>query len=154
MAATDITTNKDFDVNPRHVFHSHIKTVAKKIDGALSAGLWTVATHNIIQIPIGWALVGGYIVCTTTAAGATATLQVKISDTETLTGLLPVAALAKGEVFPFRSGAVSAVVGWTNAYAHTAAQTLDIAIATAALTAGVFVVVAELVDIKAITDQF
>jgi hypothetical protein len=95
----------------------------------------TVATHQVRDIAKGNAVVQGYLVVEEdfTSAGL-ATIQVQLGG-DNLTGAVGKANLVAGDVVPFvLNNGTTTQSGAT--YAKAAADTLDIVVGTAALTAG------------------
>lgn len=136
MAATDISA---LDVrSPADLAHQSAVTWTKYtidfLDSALT-GIETVATHNLVVIPIGDALVAGYGVVTTAVVGSSSTVQFAVNG-DVLTGALAEADLAKGDVFSLNANDKEDTAG-VEGFAHTAATTLDVLVGTATLTAGV-----------------
>ena len=102
-----------------------------------------------MTIPVGDAFVGGYVIVTTAfTSGGSATLRFSING-DTLTGLLPKADLAIGDVITLQATDVDGTAG-VEGFAVAAAATLDVAVATAAITAGAIrLVVQTAVDVAA-----
>lgn len=135
---------------------------------AALVALKTVATHNLIEIPAGKALVGCRVLIQTAfTSDGSATVQFKIGS-EVLTAAIPVASLVEGAVinlnFNTWSGAgtvatstcaltSAAPSGGTVSYIKTTADTLDMAVAVAALTAGKFILIPEFIDASAILNR-
>jgi len=137
MAALDISSNKDFDINLDYTFHSPFYYKAKNYDTALDADLLTVAVHTIFDVEVGEAFIGGLIIVQTTfTSGGSATFQIAEAGGDTYTGLVAVANMAAGAVFSFGGLALTATDGIQAAYAHTSATTITAEVATAAFTAG------------------
>lgn len=132
---------------------------------AALVGLKTVAVHNLITIPAGKALVScKVIVQDEFTSDGSATVQFKIGS-EVLTGLIPVASLVAGAVINLNFNVWSGVgtvatstcaltsaspTGGTVSYIKATDDTLDMGVATAALTAGKFILVPEFMDVSAI----
>jgi len=110
----------------------------------------TVATHNLFTIPDGFALAGGSVIVTTsvTSAGA-ATVQFTV-DGDALTGAIGKADLAAGDVVSLEFGATDGTTV-TGAYANGADIQFSMVVGTAALTAGKFTVILDLVHVDAIS---
>lgn len=137
MAAVDISSDKDYDLNLPFVHHSPYLVKAKDFDTSKDADLLTVATHTIFDVEIGEAFVGFQIVVDTTfTSGGSATLTFNEAGGDALTGAIAVANLASGAVFNFGSQAIAATDGFQGLYAKSAATTITATIGTAAFTAG------------------
>jgi len=112
---------------------------------------WTAATtHEIIDIPQGWACIGGYFVVTTTFTGLTS-LQFAIGG-NTMSGAIAAANLVAGDVGEFNVGSVTGTTTVTDAYADGADDTLD-GIIVGTLTAGKMIIIPKLVRIDSALDQ-
>lgn len=150
MAATDIsgivsTSPAPFEFQQPCIFRTY------DIDVTTTAydGIETVATHNLIPIPKGEALVYGmgFVQTAFTSSGnATLTFQV---GSDVLSGAIPKANLAVGDVIKLL-WVESASTESKATYAKTAADTLDWVVGTAALTAGRIILVCGFVNVNAI----
>ena len=148
MAATNISALVSPAKAP-YQFQSVYETVVYDIDVTTSAytGIESVETHNLVPIPVGKALVGGYaVVYTAVTSDGSATVQFTVGS-ETLTGALPKADLAKGDVIRLSVGDKEDTAG-AGTYAHTTADTLDWIVGTAALTAGRVILYLDFVDVS------
>lgn len=169
MAATNATL-VETKVKAPFNFTTLIEMAVHVFDVTVAAlvGLKTVATHNLITIPVGKALVGATVIvqeaCT---SDGSATVQFKIGS-ETLTAAIPVASLGVGAVIKLEFNTYSGtgtvadtaatitaidVSGGTTSYIAATADTLDMAVGTAALTAGKFVLIPEFIDVSAILNR-
>lgn len=115
-------------------------------------GTSTVATHNIVPIPVGEALAFaiGYVETAFTSAGSS-THQFQVGS-DTLTGAIPKANLAAGDVIMIGFDANDDTTSAAK-YAKSAADTLDVAVGTAAVTAGKLYLQCFFVDVNALTGQ-
>lgn len=137
MAATDITTVVTESPGTRE-FEIPERMVAYDIDFTNPdfVGIETVATHKLVTIPIGDALVRGLgVVTTAVLSGGAATLKFNINGDD-ITGLIPKANLAIGDVFDLVLNNGTGTQSGSG-YAHTTALTLDLIVGTSAITAGV-----------------
>jgi hypothetical protein len=110
-----------------------------------------VATHNIIAVPVGFAFLDAHVVVTEAfTSGGSATVQFKTGEAN-FTGAVPKADLTVGEVFHLNQNlAITAVVGAPYFVDGTTvtAETIDVAIGTADLTAGKAKFIVRFVDIN------
>jgi hypothetical protein len=116
------------------------------------AGVKTVATHNLAPIPEGFALVKAFVVvedAITSDGNATLTFSV---GSDALSGAVAKAGLAAGDVVELSVSDADGTAGKAT-YAKSAADTLDVAVGVAALTAGRFILVMELLDVETILAQ-
>ncbi len=114
------------------------------------SGIETVETHNLVEVPVGQALIGAKLIVleSFTSAGA-ATVQFSCNS-HNLGGALPKADLAKGDVVDLPVNDAEDTAGGA-LYAHTTALSIDMTVGTAALTAGRFLLIPEFVDVSACT---
>ena len=112
------------------------------------SGAKAVGTHNLADIAVGEAVVGGRVIFLedVTSTGA-ATIKFQ-SNSEDLTAALAIAGMAAGEVVEF--DLVSAGLG---IYADTTAITLDMVVGTEVLSAGRFLIILDVVDVLAATTR-
>ena len=107
--------------------------------GAGGTSTETVATHNIVAVPSGEAFLRGFFVVTEAfTSGGSATVKFLTGETD-FTGAVAVAALTIGEVFelsPQVDQTATTGVGHYVDGATVTAETIDVTIGTAALTAG------------------
>lgn len=151
MAATDISALVAPAKAP-YQFQSVYETAIFDIDvtKAAFAGIETVETHKLVPIPLGKALVGGYaVVLTSFASTGNATVVFQVGS-ETLTGTLPKADLAKGDVIRLSVGDKEDTAGAAT-YSHTEADTLDWVVGTEVLTAGRVLLYLDFVNVLAAT---
>ena len=109
----------------------------------LTEGYTAASTHQVIDIPKGFALVGGYFAVETTFTGFTS-LQFKVGS-DTLSGAIITAALVAGDVGEFSVGSVTGITTVAS-YAKAAADTLDV-LTVGTLTAGVMVIIPKFIRI-------
>lgn len=159
MAIKNITINDDFTIKSHFVFHSPYKIIGKAFDVTGNADFKTIAVHPIIPIGIGESLVGLKMVVTQAFASAGAPTLVVTANSLTLTGSIPKAELAKGDVYNLMPNdalaAVTSALG--QLYAHTAAYTIDIEtedVSSAVWTAGRIMIWAEIADVAAMEQKF
>ena len=136
-----------------NAFHTPFKIELLDLDFGDSdnAAMLATGTHNVFTIEQGKALLGAYgVVEDAVTSGGSATVQFKVGS-DTLTGALPVANLAAGDSFTIATGSVTGTTSVAS-YAKSAADTLDIAVATAALTAGRILVYLIVADVEAAVD--
>ncbi len=153
MASANVSTivkerplNKDFQMGMKQ------RCYVLDVTDSGYTGIAAADTHNLIPIPEGEALVGGVMIVETsfTSAGAaTVTLQVA---SDALSGDIPKANLAAGDVVRLNF-AVSAATETKATYAKSAADTLDWVVGTAALTAGKAIFLLDFVDAETLLDQ-
>ena len=130
-------------------FQSATEERAYVLDVA-AEGVLTVATHNILPIGAGEVCFGGFIfVEDAVTSSGSGTVQIKIGA-DTLTGAIPVANLAVGDVVKFGDTAATATTTFAG-YAKSAADTLDMAVGTAALLVGKVVIVAYFMSADAVS---
>jgi len=110
----------------------------------VAEGYHTASTHPAIDVPEGWALVGGSVIVEDSVTGGTS-LRFVMSGGDELTGVLPIADLAAGDVIDLRFGDAAAVEGVAG-YAKSAALTIDI-ITVGTMDGGKIVIVPELIRI-------
>ena len=114
------------------------------VDIAASA-LTPVATHNLITIPTGTAVVGGYVCIEASCTGTTGfKLQFKIGTTG-LTGAIPEASLVIGSVIGLWGG-ITAVTSFLG-YAQSADDTLDLAVSAQPAATGKMLITLLLIDV-------
>jgi hypothetical protein len=153
MAATDITALVE-QKKTNNTFHNLFEQHIYDIDVANSdfEGIETVATHNLVTIPEGKALVKGFaVVKDAVTSDGNATVQFKVGS-DTLTGAVAKANLAAGDVIELSPNDADGT-GGVAGYAAAAADTLDMTVGTAALTAGRFLLVLEFIDVATILAQ-
>lgn len=152
MAATDISALvRQSPAAQTHTQPTITRVFKVDFSDARFSGIEGQFAHPIAPIPLGEALIGGCIIVTSDITGATGTLTWQIGS-DTLTGLMPVDNLETGDVHRL----LFAVAGGTEskaAYAHTTADTLDMDVNTADITAGVFLLVLHYIDVAAILAQ-
>ena len=153
MADTNITsllveTPSRFEFQQPYIF----KTFEIDVLNADYTGIETTGTHNIYTIPQGMALVGAKLITTTafTSAGS-ATIQFAIGS-DNMTGVIPIANLAAGDCVDITLSSTTSTTT-TAGYADTADDTFDMTVGTAALTAGAFVLIVQLVDVTSVTTR-
>jgi hypothetical protein len=150
MADTNIV-NKIKKTPTRFEFQQPVRYETYEINviDADYSGIETVGTHNLVTVSAGQALVGASLMVEdAVTSGGSATVKFNCGDD--LTGAIPVANLAAGDVVNFTFGATTGTVA---TYAKTADKTLNMTVATAALTAGKFVLVLGFIDVKAILEN-
>lgn len=145
----DITTTIK-EVRTPKVFQDPSEVRTYQWDPA-NDGTGGTGTHNIIPIPEGYALLSADVVITEafTSAGS-ATVKFLTGEND-FTGAVPKAALTVGEVFPLLSvldATATAGVGHYVDGTVVTAETLDVTVGTAALTAGKAIIVARLMNIS------
>lgn len=152
MAATDIRDDLNSVANPFE-FQGIKKWVTYDLDVTKEdSGILTVATHNIFNVPLGWAFVEGFgVVKTSFASSGAATVTFGLSDgitSDSLTGALAIAGLAAGDVVNFAHNDVDATAG-TIGYAATDGDQIyfTMTVGTEVLTAGRIILCAAFVDI-------
>ena len=150
MAATNISTKiKERASNARYEQPYETRVYTFDVTDAEFDGIETVATHNIAPIEEGYALIGGCgIVSTAVTSAGSATLKFQVGS-DALTGAIPKANLAAGDVFRLLF-AESASTESKALYAASAADTLDMVVGTAALTAGKITLVLHYVDMTTV----
>lgn len=128
-------------------------------DAALS-GLAAVGTHNIVTIPVGYALLEAFVIVKQDADSAAdgAAVQFKIGD-DTLSAAIAQADLAEGEVIKLDGNKYGGVTDGTDTlesadvdggmagYCPDAADTIDMVVSGEALTALEFAIIVKLVDL-------
>lgn len=116
-------------------------------------GVYTQAAHTIASIPKGYMLVGGRILYLTefTSAGDAATCVYACNGTD-LTGTITEAGELANTSIEFPLNATTATAGGVF-YAKSAAITVTMTVATADITAGRFLLMLELVNAAALTDN-
>ena len=105
---------------------------------------YTTGTNPAIDIPVGFALVGGTVVVEDAVTGATS-LQFRLSGGDNLTGAIPIANLVAGDVRDLRTGGTTATTSVAG-YAKTVALTLDIVVA-GTVNGGKIVIIPEIIRI-------
>ena len=152
MAGTDITALiKERGANNDYQQPLITRTYTIDVTEPQFDGIETAATHNLVAIPKGEALVGGYVVVQTSFAGSSTTVTFQVGS-DGLSGAIPEANLAAGDVVQLNF-AISAATETKATYAKAAADTLDWAVGTAALTAGKCVLVLQFLDVATILAQ-
>ena len=146
MGATNLTSKVSFQKSARSDALPVTRETSYFFDLLASdnVGAETVATHKLVTIPIGDAFVGGYLIVTKAVVGTSSTLRFSING-DTLTGLLTEANLAIGDVVTLQATDVDGTAG-VEGFAVTTATTLDVAVGTATLTAGAFVLVVQTME--------
>lgn len=145
MAATDITAS--VSRLPGINNPNYIKSDSYIIDMASNAGLLTAATHSLVSIPAGNAIVGVKVVILTAATStgsATVKFGLKVGSgsVEDITTATAVAAITLGKVFNYSCSAVTA-------YSASDATLLQAVVATEALLTLKFQVFIEYIPVAA-----
>jgi hypothetical protein len=142
------TALKRVPYQPQVPYETRVLDISPVTDGVTA-----VATHTLYSIPATKALVGFKVVCLTDLDSATNNTTVAFAvNSVALTGTVTEAGMAAGLVIapaPTLVGATSGV----DLYGDDAAMTLTMAVGTAAITAGRFLIFLDLIDITAITDN-
>ena len=152
MAATDITGVIMPTVAP-FSFEALTVEMVNDIDvlDPSFAGIQTVATHNILEVPEGKALTDIKVVIldTFTSAGA-ATVKFTAGGKD-VTAAIAIAKLTKGTVLSIPMD----IVGDCKVYAHDVASlpTIDMTVGTADLTAGRLLMYTSYRDVKGILEN-
>jgi hypothetical protein len=148
MGATDISAVITASTRVPNRFQQMSFERVYDIDVTTAAftGIETVATHDLVPIPLGYALVGGTGVVQTSFAGSSTTVTFGVGS-DALSGDIPEANLAAGDTINL-DWAVAAATESKATYAKAAADTLDWTIGTAALTAGRIILVLRFLDVS------
>jgi hypothetical protein len=115
----------------------------------------TLAKHDIVPIAIGEAFLGARFIVTTGFSNLATDLTVKFHVSggggNVLTGAIPQANLIAGDVLSLHTNDFSVDTTTVRGYSHTTAATVQVELAgTAALTAGVGVLICEFCDATAL----
>lgn len=143
MAIKDITKDKTLERGLDFAQTSAQYYTGRVIDFTNDADLASVFTHPIFDLAIGEAYDTLYIfvkeACT---SGGAATIRFRIgTGGDFLTGLIPVGNLGLGHRYKFGGTAIGGTDGIEDGFAATTAQTIQMAVGTAAMTAGKLYVV-------------
>ena len=112
------------------------------------AGIEAIGTHELITVPEGMAVVLGHcFIEDSFTSGGAATVQL-LAGTEALTGALALADIAEGKTFEFLQG--KGATDTQSLYFKSAADTIDMTVAVADLTAGKIVMIVGFVDVNAV----
>lgn len=140
----DISATKEQTRAVPNDFQTPVERVTYDIS-PVTDGVYTQATHTLISVPAGKAVIGGRIVVQESLGGTGATLDFALNSVA-LTGQLTKAGFTAGKVIEFVPNAVTVEAGPVF-YAVSVAITLTMAVGTADLTAGRFFIQLDLLDV-------